>query len=188
MPQHDGTPAQAVRDAAAVMRRLDPGSLAELRRMDKGTGASVFWRLAARHPATIGRPDMEAQWMEIIRILAILTPKGDPAGRPPLHDNKRRFGEVLCDGGDSKWTGPRPVFSERRMAQLMSARGRQRGVLLTRAARALARSREPNSGVDVIDIALVLLDPGDGRRLAEPYYRRLDRVERTALKSEEGTT
>ena len=70
----------------------------------------------------------------------------------------------------------------------MAARGTQRGVLLTRAARALARSREPNSGVDVVHIALVLLDPGNGRRLAEPYYRRLDWVERTALKSEEGTT
>ncbi len=188
MSQHDGTPAQAVLAAAKMMQHLDPGSLAELRRMDKETGAPVFWRLAARHPGAIGRQDMESQWMEIIRILAILTPKGDPASRPPLHNNRRRLGEVLCDGGDPIWTGPRPAFSELRMAQLMAARGAQRGVLVARAARALARSWEPNSGVDVVDIALVLLEPGHGRRLAEAYYRRLDRAERTALKSEEGAT
>lgn len=43
-------------------------------------------------------------------------------------------------------------------------------------------------GIDVADIALVLLRPDDGRRLAEPYYRRLDRAEAAARKSEEGAT
>ena len=132
---------RAVLAAAKMMQHLYPGSLAELRRMEKETGTPVFWRLAARHPGAVGRQDMEGRWMEIIRILAILTPKGDPAGRPPLHNSRRRLGEVLCDGGDPNWTGPRPAFSQLRMAQLMAARGTQRGVLLTRAARALARSR-----------------------------------------------
>jgi len=178
--------ANAVLAAARTMQHLDPGPLADCRRMDGQAGAPAFWRLAARHPDTIGHPGRAAEWMAIVRILAILTPKGDPANRPDLHDAKRRLGAVLCDGGDPAWTGPSPVFSERRLAQLMAARGPQRAVLLTRAARMLARSRSSDSGVDVVDIALTLLQPENGRRLAESYYHRLDRAEQATTKSEEG--
>ena len=52
---------------------------------------------------------------------------------------------------------------------------------------ALARSMPSGSGVNVPDIAYMLLTPDDGRRLAEPYYRRLDRAAQAATKSEEGT-
>ena len=83
---------------------------------------------------------------------------------------------------------PRPVFSEHRLAQLMAARGTQRGVLLTRAARTLARSRTEESGINILDIACTLLAPDNGRHLAEPYYRRLDRAERAVDKPEEGIT
>ena len=79
------------------------------------------------------------------------------------------------------------MFSERRLAQLMAARGPQRAVLLTRAARALARSRDPSGGINVVDIANALLAPDNRRQLAEPYYRRLDRAELAAQESEEGT-
>ena len=54
MPPHDETPARAVLAAAAMMQHLDPGSLAELRRMEQGKGAPVFWRLVTRHPQTKG--------------------------------------------------------------------------------------------------------------------------------------
>ena len=183
---------RAARAAARSMQHLDPGPLAELRRTKGGIGTPEFWRLAAQYPGAIGRQDMEERWMDIIRILAILTPKGDRDQRPPLHDPKRRLGTVLCDGGDPGWPPkgggkPRPVFSERRLTQFMAARGAQRGVLLERAARMLMRSRKPESGVDVVDVALVLLKPEDGRRLAAPYYRRLDRAERGADEPEEGT-
>ena len=174
--------------AAKLMRDLDPGQLAECRRMNGQTGAPAFWRLVAQHPNTIGRHNHTDQWMEIVRILAILTPKGDPTERLGLHDSKRHLGEVLCDGGDPGWTGPTPVFSEHRLAQLMAARGDQRAVLLRRAAQMLARSRIPTSGVNVVDIAQVLLQPENGRLLAEPYYRRLDRAEQNAKKSAEGVT
>ena len=187
MSQHDETPAQAVLAAAARMQHLDPGSLAELRRMKKGKCPPAFWRLVTQHPRTIGRPEKEEIWTNIIRIVAILTPKGDPSKRPPLHNGQRSLGAVLCDGGDNQgWTGPRPVFSERRLAQLMAARGQQRAVLLERAARSLARSMPSGSGVNVPDIVYTLLTPDDGRRLAEPYYRRLDRAEQATKKSEEG--
>ena len=169
-----------------MIRSLDPGPLAELRRMRQGRGAPAFWRLAARYPETIGRSDWQQTWTTIIRVLAILTPRGNPVERPQLHDSRRRLGEVLCDGGDPSWTGPRPQFSERRLAQLMAARGAQRGVLLERAAQALAQSMLHGSRVNVIDIAYALLTPENGRLLAEPYYRRLDRAERNAKRSNEG--
>jgi CRISPR system Cascade subunit CasB len=149
--------------------------------------APLFWRLAAQHPDTIGRAQVATSWMEILRILAILTPKGDPESRSSLHNPRRRLGEVLCDGGDRDWVGPRPVVSELRLARLLSARGPQRADLLRHAARMVAHSRR-DAGVNVADIAMVLLLPSDGRRLAEPYYRRLDRAEAAARNSEEGAT
>ena len=118
--------------------------------------------------------------MAILRIIAILTPTGSPDDRPKLHDQRQRLGKVLCDGGDPAWDGRKPALSEQRLAQLLSARGKQRAVLLTRAARAIARSRAPNSGVNVVDIAVALLRPGDSeRRIAKPYYDRLDAAQRT---------
>lgn len=182
MSRHEDTPARAAMSAAEYLLYLGPGDLAELRRMKKGEGGRAFWRLAARRPATIGRADREAEWMNIVRILAILTPKGDPDHRMPLHDSRRKLGEVLCDGGDVSWTGPRPVFGEHRLIRLMAARGAQRASLLERAVRFL----NPGCRMNVPDIACTLLYPDDSRRLAEPYYRRLDRAERDAQQSEEG--
>ena len=188
------TPAAAAIDAAAMLQHLGPGPLAELRRMDPETGAAAFWRLAGRHPDTIGRRDKQEQWMEIIRILAILTPKGERRSPDPpenLHDPRRRLGAVLCDGGDPSWPGeggtPRPMLSEDRLAKLMAARGQQRAILLRRAAQMILRSRQ-DIGVSVSDIALTLLWPADGRRLAEPYYVRLDRAEQAVRESEKGAT
>jgi len=159
--------------AARDLRMLGPGPLAELRRMKPDVAASAFWRLAARHPDSIGA--RKEEWIEIIRILAILTPKGDPEGRPALHDASRPLGRALCDGGDPAWTGERAALSEHRLAQLLAARGAARVVALTRAARALARSRPPQAGLDVRDIAWAILNPAGTARIAEHYYRRLDR-------------
>ena len=183
-PQPDAPPARETDAAAAVaaatwMQRLDPGPLAELRRMDAGTGAPAFWRLLAWHPDTLGRR-LET-WMEIIRILALLMPKGDPEGRPWLHKRGRRLGTVLCDGGDPQWSGPEPAFSERRLAQLLATRGPQRIIAVQRAARMLAPRLTAGSGIDTADIALAVLDPDNARRLAEPYYRRLDRAAQSAV-------
>lgn len=160
--------------AALALRILDPGALADLRRMTPELGAPAFWRLAAQHPDTIGR-DTQA-WAAIITILAILTPKGAPINRPALHDAKRAFGAVLCDGGDPAWSGDRPVFSERRLAQLLAARGPARIEALTRAARILAHTRLAAVGLDVRGIAWAVLDPNAATRIAEHYYRRLDHV------------
>ncbi|MCY4327814.1 MAG: hypothetical protein OXC53_09535, partial [Rhodobacteraceae bacterium] len=173
------------------LRILPPGPLAELRRMTAEMPAPQFWRLTARHPGTIGRAGREAEWVAIIRMIAILMDKGTPDERRPIHDRKRRLGEVLCDGGDPSWgsgTGipPRPAFSENRLAQLIAARGTQRSVHLERAVRAIASSRSPGTGVNVVDIAFTILNPRDTRILAETYYRRLDRAEQAAREIEEG--
>lgn len=176
--------------AAQILQKLDPGGLAEVRRMEPETAAPGFWRLVARYPDTINQG--YEQWVAIVRILAILTPKGDPSVREPLHNAQRRLGAVLCDGGDPEWPpsiDSRPMLSERRLAQLMAARGSQKNVLLERAARALARTRRPGSGINVCEIAWTLLDSGSGgtgRRLAEPYYRRLDGANNNRKNNQEG--
>lgn len=170
--------------AANLMQRLAPGPLAELRRMTGG-GAPCFWRLAARYPEIIGNHTW--QWMDIVQMIAILTPKGEPEKRPVLHVPTRRLGEVLCDGGDPdpEWSGPQPKFSERRLAQLMASRPPLRSILLKRAARMVAQSRSPDDGINVVDLVWAVLRPDDERLLAGPYYRRLDRAERIARKTED---
>lgn len=173
-----------VDDAAIAVahctQHLAPGPLAELRRLS-ANGAPAFWRLAAQHPETIGGV-RQADWIQIVKIIAILTPKGDPTKRPPLHGRNRRLGTVLCDGGDPdpEWRGPRPQISERRMTQLVAARGPQRVALLVRAVRALSRTRPPDSRINVTDLAWAVLRQDDAALLAEPYYRRLDKAERIA--------
>lgn len=178
--------------AAATLGGLAPGDLAELRRMGPGNLAPWFWRLATRHDAISHRED---DWMQIVRILAILTPRGDPEKRPRLHQPSRHLGAVLCDGGDSTWPDPsqaqpRPSYSELRFAKLLESKGTQRSVLLTRAARSLARSMPPGGGVDVKDIAFAVLFPHSAevnRNLARSYYRRLDGASRRAGNQEEDT-
>lgn len=189
MKQNDDNSEMAVLSAANWLQHLPPGPLAELRRMKPATPAPLFWRLTARFPKSIGRKNRESEWIAIIRMLAILTERGDPESRNPVHDSKRRLGAVLCDGGDPSWpqkagVPPQPALNERRLAQLMAARGVQRAVHLERAIRTIATSR--TSGVNVTDIATSVLNPQFTRSLAETYYHRLDRAEQAAKEIEEG--
>ena len=181
--------ARAAMSAAGLMRYLDSGPLAELRRLDPDTGATsapMFWRLASRHPETIGAPRNRGRWMAIVRLLAILTRQG----ASPLHNSGRPLGVVLCDGGQPSWPGsgrPSPFFSEQRLLQLAGARGPQRAVLLDRAVRMLASSMMPGSGVNVPEIAFCLLEPHRyGDRLLAPYYNRLDSAQFARTSSETG--
>lgn len=178
--------------AAATLGGLAPGDLAELRRMGHGNLAPWFWRLATRHDPIRHR---EEEWMHVVRILAILTPRGDPEQRPRLHQPTRHLGAVLCDGGDSTWPDsrqgqPRPAYSELRFAKLLESKGAQRSVLLTRAARSLARSMPAGGGVDVRDIAFTVLFPHSANvnnGLARSYYARLEGASRRAGNPEEDT-
>lgn len=191
MPEPDAHPVnKTATDAARMLKDLAPGPLAALRRMKLPNGAPCFWRLAARHPETI--PSREADWMTIVKILAILTPRGDPEQRKPLHQSRRALGEVLCDGGNPAWPDsnpPRPVLSERRFAQLLASRGEQKRALFTRAMQAINRTYQSGSGINVVDIAWAVLSSNSGsmkQRLARAYYRRLDRAGRNAETSQEG--
>lgn len=164
---------KAAKAASTMLRQLSVGDLAELRRMTS-EGSPAFWRLAARHSDAIGSNDA---WVSIIRILAILTSRGDPAQRPELHNPKRRLGEVLCDGGNPGWGGALPIFSEARLRHLIAAPRDQRARLLERTARMIRARMAPGSGVNVTDIAATLLVRDTGKLLARPYYRRLDGAE-----------
>ena len=169
-----------VEHVARFIQQLSTGDLAGLRRMNRDTGAPAYWRLVARHPSTIGRPDKKDQWKCIVQVLAILTAKGEPESRPSLHVESRRLGAVLCDGGDPDWPGPRPssdpkpVYSETRLMKLIAARETQRLVLITRAARTLSAKMTPGSGINVKDVAWTVLKLTEDSLLAQQYYGRLD--------------
>jgi len=168
------------------LRDLKPGPLAELRRMEPGlTGTPAFWRLAARLELNQEQID---RWQQVVRIMAILSPKGDPEQRQPVHDGQRPLGAVLADGGDKDWATPpggepRPVLSEARFARFLALAPAARGPALERIARALARTRPPEHGVNCSEIAALLLTSDQTRplqRLARDYYSRLDRATRAS--------
>jgi hypothetical protein len=59
--------------------RLDPGDLAELRRFQRGeAGPLSYWRLAAKCGFLDDSPE---RWGPLVRVLAILTPKGEKQAR-----------------------------------------------------------------------------------------------------------
>lgn len=172
---------------------LDPGALADLRRMSlegDAPGAPYFWRLAARHG--FGAGDRLQTWAHIVQIMAILTDKGSAEGKKSCHtptsenNGWRGLGHALCDGGDTAWgkgeTDPRPMLSELRFARLLAARGPMRAELMERAARALAAKKPPGAQVNCTDLARFLLYPDKpeyARKLARDYYAQLDRAGRT---------
>ncbi|AWK85839.1 type I-E CRISPR-associated protein Cse2/CasB [Azospirillum thermophilum] len=177
---------ETVTAISARLLHLDPGPLAELRRMEPdGVGTPDFWRLAAEHgfnQAQIGI------WMRIVRIMAILSDKGALETREPLHDWKRPLGAALADGGDKDWAPapgdePIPALSEARFTRFLALPPDERGEALERMARALARSRRSGHGLDCADIAAMLLfrdDPRPPRKLARDFYNRLDGAKRRA--------
>lgn len=187
-PGKDGpTLSEKIASLSAGMLALDPGPLAELRRMEPGkTPLAAYWRLAAAHGFLDGSADA---WMRIVKIMAILTPKGERRDTDRLHEGSRRLGAILCDGGDPRWPGdaggvePRPSLAETRLARFLAQSGAHRGEALERIARALARDRVPESGVNCVEIARLLLTPDDERQnqeIARAYYRRLDAASRSA--------
>lgn len=174
--------------AAGVMRSLDPGAMAALRRMTADAPPPAFWKIAVpREGVMLGHS--RDKWVEILRILAILTPRGAPETRLTLHDGARpnaRLGAALCDGGNPAWNRDRdgPAMSERRLAQLLATRGTARTEALVRAARMIATKRDLQAGLDVRSIAWAVLAPDNTNAIAEAYYRRLDHV---GAKTEETT-
>lgn len=180
---------ETVKCLSAELTRLSTGQLAELRRVNvNGPGAASFWLLAAKCKFIDARTD---EWMQIVKIMAILMPKGERTKQRELHDAKRPLGAVLCDGGNPAWPpageGLRPFTSEARLARVLSQRPDQRSQALVRFARMLAPNRDPESGVNCEDVAALLLYTDRKRHLkdlARTYYQRLDIAARKAESEE----
>ena len=180
---------QTINSLSQAMNRLGTGPLAGLRRMAvDGPGTADFWNLA-NHSGFLESSNTDS-WMRIVKIMAILTPKGEPAGRPPLHDKSRSLGKVLCDGGRHDWSAASdtPFLSETRLARFLAQRPEQRAETLERQARALAAKRNPGIGINCADIAALLLYPDNEshhlRNLTRAYYQRLDSAARKTKKEE----
>ena len=182
MPPEQQTLEQKINRLSQAMKQLGTGPLAELRRMAvDGPGTTDFWRLAGFCGFLEDQNRTDA-WMRIVKIMAILTPKGEPADRLPPHNKSRSLGTVLCDGGHDPWptagAAARPFLSETRLARFLAQRPEQRAETLERQARALATRRDPQIGINCADIAALLVYPDNEshhlRNLARTYYRRLD--------------
>ncbi|MBF0185572.1 MAG: hypothetical protein HQM06_14465 [Magnetococcales bacterium] len=166
---------EAISRASAFLLRLDPGPLARLRRMAvNGPSETAFWQLAGK--CGFLADFQEDKWLQLVKIMAILTPKGDPANRGRLHQSEYAFGTALCDGAQPGWSGEIPFFSERRLARFLTLPFARRGEALEGMARMLAANRTPNSGINCLDIACLLFsdDVKHTRKLASTYYKRLD--------------
>lgn len=148
---------EVVARLAAQLVRLDPGDLAQLRRMDpQGPGEAAFWRLQAQlgFPAT-------TLWQTLVRLMALLTPRGDPSLPKRLHLPDRRLGKALARSG----------YPEARLLRLMALPAERRSEPLERIARWLA-AKDEGRGVSCTDLYWLLAsnDVRNTRDLAASYY------------------
>jgi CRISPR system Cascade subunit CasB len=172
---------KTVERLSTAILALEPGPLAELRRLEPaGPGNAAYWRLASQCGFLDEKADV---WMSMVRIMAILSSKGERQKQDKLHDRERGLGKALCDGGDAAWPGefkgaePRPAYSEARLARLLAQPTVMRAKTLERIARMLARSRSRELGLNCSEIAHLLARhrPTETlRKTAKDYYRRLD--------------
>jgi CRISPR system Cascade subunit CasB len=87
-----------ISEIAGALRHLDPGPLAELRRMEPDRAealAPYFWRLASRHGL---RP--HDRWALIVKMMAILTDKATRGTRPTA-PHPTRLAARTTDGAAS---------------------------------------------------------------------------------------
>lgn len=163
-PEENGrTLGETVFRLAGSMVKLDPGQLARLRRMNpEGPGEGDFWRLAVQHDL---RTDNKG--LLFVRLLALLTPKGEAGSHKKLHDRDKPLGAALFEAG----------YPETRLLNFLALPEERRGEALGRMARWLAA--KGHGGVNCVDIARLLFfdDARDARRLAETYYRPQDKAQ-----------
>jgi len=153
------------------MMKLDPGELARLRRMDvEGPGELEFWRLVQN---TGLRGDTSG--MQLVKILALLAPRGDVGSRAPFHRLGEPLGKILAEAD----------FSEKRLAGFMALPFARRAEALEGIARFISRKME--YGVNCVDIAQLLFvdDAWPLRQLARHYYAASDRIAAAEAKGED---
>jgi len=164
MPDTENEVARRALKIAQELVRVGGGEKAAARRMAK-EGAPVFWRMVSR--LGIERNE-EEKWRRITKALALLTPSG---ATESVHENGRKFGTVLADGGDAHSRLDKPFCSEQRLARLLAARGAARLDAMERVVRRMARGYQR---IDVPSLAWAYLNE-DARMIVRAYYRRLDR-------------
>lgn len=143
--------------------KLDTGQLARLRRMNpEGPGEGDFWRLAIQHNLRT-----DSRGLMLVRLLALLTPKGEPSEQKKLHDRDKPLGAALYEAS----------YPETRLLAFLGLPFGKRGEALERMARWLAA--KGHGGVNCVDIARLLFseDVRNTRRLAETYYRAHDKAQ-----------
>lgn len=173
------------REIAQRLDRLDPGDAAAARRTSPELGSPFFWRCHSEFPQIARRPEA---WAQIVQILAILTPRGDPLERVTISRDFVPLGRALCDAGSTAWgeDTARPVVSEERLARLLAQRGPSRVDGLKRVLTGIARKLPPDVAIRASDIAFAVLAPEKTARIAAEYYNRLDRAERKQTTKEQG--
>jgi len=154
-----------------VVRRLGPGELAELRRLDvERPSASVFWRFVAAMPGddidVPWRAEQERRSAVILRTFAELR---------HVHRGGRRLGSALAEAG----------LDERRLLQLLRARKAALAHSIRTTCHFLASK---GAAVDAMGFARLVLSedtPGnweedERRRVARDYFGEMARAERRA--------
>ena len=163
----------SVKDTAIAVARwtqqLAPGPLAELRRLvprERRPRILASWPRSTPLPSVVpGRPS----WMDIVRMIAILTAEGrtdEPAAPARLGP---KTGRPSCATEATPRPGVEGVLNHisasaasRSSSQHADA---QRAALLVRAVRALARTRPPDAGINVTDLAWAVLKEDDAALL-----------------------
>lgn len=138
--------------------KMNPGQLARLRRMDvSGPGAMEYWKLIVSSEFKSSN-----QVMQLVKTMAILTPKGPPNKTKKLHSQENSLGHVLSMVN----------YPETRLMRLIALQHTRRFDALERIAKWI--SAKHTTGVNCVDIACLLFskDVKHTRRLAEEYYRK----------------
>lgn len=154
------TPRASIAEIVKALRGLPPGPLARLRRMDcSGAGEMDYWWLATALHLTRGETDMQ-----LIRLLALLTPRGEVHARPFIHRAERPLGKVLAEAG----------YSETRLARFMALPFSRRPPALERMVRFIAGKMGDGVNCGDIDALLSRDDVWPLRRLADSYYHAIE--------------
>lgn len=140
----------------AILRSLS-GDLARLRRMTGDRRCAAFWRIAAAHLNDNAGFGALSRWADLMRLLAMLTPSGDPNRRQEFHSKDARVGTVLL----------RLDISPARIERLCNGSYEKRRDSLIRT----LRGRQIKS-IDVVDLGRLMLidDPAPWQDLARQFF------------------
>ena len=174
--------------AVAEMAARDRGGLAGLRRMKWPAPAPpAFWRLMPAQEL-LHNPGLELQWGLILHGIALMTDGAGGSGGS-AHDGAVSVGRALYAGGALHRS--RPLYSEDRMARLLTARGDTFRALLPRMFRIMSAAHVSFNWREMA--RLILSEECDAagaeqgrRRLARDYYREEWRNSQQSTRNQQG--